>query len=201
MKKFITFIISLMMIVSAINADFKIMGGLNLSKYNVSPEEDSMTWSYKRGFLAGIGFEKNFIQNIVLEFDFLYFKKGSKVESADLPGFKLKYSLAAISIPVLLRFKFLDGTSPYVLGGVEFSSILSHEIKFEGEDEIDLKENTKSINFGLVFGCGYEIEIQDHLFFFIEARYHLGRTNLINNHVEEESMTPHAILIVVGMKS
>lgn len=189
------------MIVSVLNADFKIMGGFNLSKYNVSPEEDSMNWGYKRGFLAGIGFEINFIQNIALEFDILYFQKGSKVDSVDLPDFKLKYSLSAISIPVLLRVKFLDGTSPYVLGGVEFSSILSHKIKFEGEEEVDLKESTKSINFGLAFGCGYEIEIQDYLFFFIEARYHLGRTNLISNPVEEETMNPHAILIIVGVKS
>lgn len=201
MKRFITFILGLMVVVSALYADFKIMGGLNLSKYNVSPEEAGMNWNYKRGFLAGMGFEKKFIKNIDLEFDVLYFKKGSKVESADLPGFKLKYNLNVVSIPVLLKVKFLDGTSPYVLGGVEFSFILSHKIKFQAEEEVDIKENTKSIDYGLAFGSGFEIEIQEHLFFFIEARYHLGRTNIISNKIVEESMNTQTILIIIGMKS
>lgn len=189
------------MVVSALNADFKIMGGLNLSKYRVLPEEANMNWNYKRGFLAGIGFERTFYRNIFLEFDVLYFKKGSKIESVDLPNFKMKYNLNALSIPILLRVKLLDGTAPYILGGIEFSSILSHTVKSEGKEEVDIKQSTKSIDYGFVFGCGFELEIQEHLFFFIEARYNHGRRNIISKPVKDESMKTNAILIVVGVKS
>lgn len=201
MKKFVNFILSMMILASSLYADFKIMGGLNLSKYHVSPEKENTNWNYKMGFLAGIGLEKNFNQKIFLEVDVLYFQKGSKFESSALSRFKSKYNLSTVSIPLLLRIKFLEGTSPYVSGGVEFSSIVSHTVKSEGEEEIDLKETTKSIDHGFVFGCGYEIEIQENLFFFIEARYNLGQANIVSNPLEEKSMKTRAILIVLGVKS
>jgi len=201
MKKFISIISGLMIVVSAVNADFKIMGGFDLSKYRVLPEEANINWNYKRGFLAGIGFERTFYRNIFLEFDVLYFKKGSKIELVDLPNFKMKYNLNSLSIPILLRVKLLDGTAPYILGGIEFSSILSHTVKSEGKEEVDIKQSTKSIDYGFVFGCGFEIEIEEYLFFFIEARYHLGRANIINNPVEKDSINTQAILVLVGVKS
>jgi hypothetical protein len=55
MKKIIIFIL-IMMISSSLYADFKIMGGLNLSKYKNITGSD-FQYSYKRGFLVGIGFE------------------------------------------------------------------------------------------------------------------------------------------------
>lgn len=200
MKKLANFILC-MMLVSNVYADFKIIGGLNLSKYNVLPKKENIDWDYKVGFLGGIGLERNFNQNLILEFDFLYFQKGSKIESKDPSEMRRKYNLKAFSIPVLLRFKFLDGSSPYILGGVEFSFIISHEVTYDRQEPIDLKENTKNIDYGMVFGLGYELEIQEYLFFFVEARYHLGQRNIINIPVEVDSIRNNSISIVVGMRS
>ncbi len=186
---------------STLHADFKIFGGLNLSKYNVSPDDNNMNWNYKLGFLTGIGLEKKLSHNLLLEFDFLYFKKGSKVKPSDPSDAKRKYNLNALSIPILLRFKFSDGTSPYVFGGMEISALMDHEIKDEGQEAIDIKDNTKSLDYGIAFGCGYEIELQEYLFFFVEARYHLGLRNIIAVPLEVESMKTSAILIVFGMRS
>lgn len=177
------------------------MGGVNLSRYIVSPKEEGIKWGYERGFLAGIGFEKKFTDRMLLEFNFLFFKKGSKVEFADFPDLKETYRINAFSIPVLLRRKFFYGSSPYALGGVEFSSILAHKAKFEGEEAVDIKENTKKIDLGLVLGCGYELELEENLYLFIEARYHHGLVNIMSNPVEDQSMKNSTILILIGLRS
>ncbi|MCJ2514007.1 MAG: porin family protein [Candidatus Thermoplasmatota archaeon] len=198
MKKIIIFIL-IMMISSSLYADFKIMGGLNLSKYKNRTGSD-FQHSYKMGFLAGIGFEKKITQKILLEFDLLYFQKGSKTESNDFPYLKSEYKLNVISIPVLLRYQFLYDSSPYVLAGLELSSVISHEKKLEGQDLIDLEDTTDSTDFGYLFGCGYQIELQEDLFFFIEARYHFGDRNITKN-VIGFAIRTNVILIVVGLRS
>jgi len=184
-----------------LHADFKIIGGLNLSKYSVSPNKENLSWNYKIGFLAGIGLEKKLNYKLLIEFDFLYFQKGSKGESSSLPDNKWTYNLKAISIPVLLRFKFMDRTSPYIFGGLEVAALVDHEVIYEGQEAVDVKDKTKSLDYGLVFGCGYEIELQEFLYFFIEGRYHLGLKNIISAPLEVESMKTNAFLIVIGMRS
>lgn len=200
MKKIIHFML-IMLMASSLYADFKILGGMNFSKYSILPEENNSKWNYKMGFLAGIGLEKKITFKLLLEVDFLFFQKGSKVEFADFPDLKERFNLNVLSIPILLRNKFLYDSSPYVVGGVEFSSILSHEAKLEGEDKVDIKEHSKSLDFGFVFGCGYEIKIQEYLYFFIEARYHLGNKNIISNPVGKQSMKTNSILMIIGIRS
>jgi len=200
MKKIILFLL-IISTTSALYADFKVMGGLNLSRYIITPEEDGVNWDYERGFLGGIGLERSLSHHILFEFDLLFFQKGSQVEFSDFPGVKQIYRLNVFSLPVLLRGKFLYASSPYVLGGVEISSVLSHKAKFEGEDVVDLKENTKRIDLGFVLGCGYELELQERMYFFVEARYHLGLVNIMNTPGEDHSMKNNAILILIGVRS
>lgn len=200
MKKFLNLLLCILT-VSTLHADFKIIGGLNLSKYSVLPKKENLNWNYKLGFLAGIGLEKKLSYKFLVEFDFLYFQKGSEVESADIADSKWKYNLKVVSIPILLRFKFMDRTSPYMFGGFEVAALVGHEVKYEGLEAIDVKDNTKSLDYGLVFGCGYEIELQEFLYFFVEGRYHLGLRNIISVPLEVESMKTNVILIVIGMRS
>ena len=177
------------------------MGGVNFSKYIISPKEDGVKWDYERGLIGGIGLEKSLTSHMLLEVNFLFFQKGSKAEFADFPDLKEKYRINALSIPILLRRKFFYGSSPYALGGVEISSILAHKAKFEGEDAVDLKENTKRIDLGFVLGCGYELELEEHLYLFIEARYHHGLVNIMSNPVEDQSMKNSSVLILIGIRS
>jgi len=200
MKKIINFLL-IITTVSTLYADFKIMGGVNFSRYIVSPKEEGVKWDYERGLIGGIGLEKKITDRMLLEFNFLFFKKGSKVEFDDFPDLKETYRINAFSIPVLLRRKFFYGSSPYALGGVEFSSILAHKAKFEGEEAVDIKENTKKIDLGLVLGCGYELELEENLYLFIEARYHHGLVNIMSNPVEDQSMKNSTILILIGLRS
>ena len=189
------------LLVFPLYADFKVMGGMCISKYDVSPESANIQWDYKTGFSGGIGLERNLNPYMFLELDILYFQKGSQLESSDFADSETKYLLNVISLPILFRNKFLYDSSPYVVGGVEFSSILSHEVIVKGEEPVDLKDNTRSFDFGLVFGCGFEIKIEDHLFFFVEGRYHLGFRNIMASPLEEETKKTRAILVLIGFRS
>jgi len=197
--KRIASIVFYLILISSLQADFKIMAGMNLSKYRVLPEAEGTNWSYKSGFLAGIGLEKGFAPHTILEFDILYFVKGCQVESKDHSPFR--YDLRALSLPTMLKIKLLEETSPYVVGGIELSYILSHKIKLEKQAEVDLKENSRSFDYGVVVGFGFELKIEEHLFLFIEARYHQGKANLMSNPGAEQSMFTRSILAVLGMKS
>jgi len=198
MKRIISIVFYLLLI-SSLQADFKIMVGMNRSRYRVLPENEGTKWSTKPGFSAGIGLEKDFSPHTILEFDILYSGKGSRVESKDEPT--LKYDLKTLSLPVMLKIKFFEETSPYAVGGIELSYVLSHKIKLEKQAEIDLKENTRSFDYGFVVGVGFELKIEDHLFLFIETRYHQGKANLMRYPGVEESMFTRSILAVLGMKS
>lgn len=189
------------LVVFPLYADFKIMGGMNISRYDVLPESANIQWDYKRGFSGGIGLEKSLNPFMLLELDILYFQKGSQSESSDFPDSEAKYKLNVLSLPILFRSKFLYNSSPYVVGGVEFSSILSHEVVTRGEEPVDLKNDTRSFDFGFVFGCGFEIKIEDHLFFFVEGRYHLGFRNIVASPLVEETKKTKAILILIGFRS
>lgn len=191
MKKFLFIALSILLVSVTYAHGFKLMGGLNLSKYAVEPEIGGIEWKNKTGFLAGGGIDISLVPNIAVEIDALYFQKGSKVE---IDGVDIEYALNVISIPALLRVKFLPGPSPYVLGGGEFSIILSHEL-----DEVDIKENYESFDYGLVFGAGFEMKMPGASFF-IEGRYYQGVKNIIKEPVGDESLKTKAIVAVVGIK-
>jgi len=181
-------------------ADFKIMGGFNLSKYRVSGGNEELEWNNKPGFAAGLGFERNLNPLLLVEFNVLYFKKGSKVKSA-ADASQWTYNLNVVSVPVLFRSKFLYDSSPYVVAGVEFSFITSHQVKSGDLEPLDIKDRTQSFDFGLVFGGGFELKLQDRLFLFVEGRYQLGIRNIVNDPSDPQSRKTKALLILVGVRS
>jgi len=191
MKKFLFIFLSILLVSVTYAHGFKFMGGLNLSKYAVEPEVSGIEWKNKTGFLAGAGIDISLVPNIAIEIDALYFQKGSKVE---VLGVEKDYTLNVISIPALLRIKFLPGPSPYILGGGEFSLILSHEF-----EEEDIKENFKSFDYGLVFGAGFEMTMPGASIF-IEGRYNIGMNNIKKDPVGDESIKTKAIVVIVGIK-
>lgn len=196
------FIILLNLILTAgLSADVKFLGGINLSKYNSSANGENIQWNYRLGFLGGMGLEKKLTGSISLELDVLFFQKGSKAKYSDSPSLESLYNLNTVSLPLLIKVKISEGSSPYVLGGMEISSLLSHDLKRDEEEPVDLKEDTGSFDFGLVLGCGYELEIQEQLFIFLETRYHIGMKNIRINPSNEQSWKTQAILLILGVKS
>jgi len=191
MRKFLLIFLAVILISTTHAYGFKVMGGGHLSKYVAEPEVAGIELKNKTGFLIGAGIELFSVPHISLEVEGLYFRKGSKV---DIGGVEADYTLDVISVPALVKVKILPGPSPYVFGGGEFSFILTHK-----EDDLDIKDNTKSFDYGLVFGAGYEISMPGASVFF-EGRYHLGIANILKDPDPGESLKTKALAVVVGIK-
>jgi len=191
MKKFLLIFLTIILVSTTHAYGFKLMAGGHLSKYAVEPEGAGVEWKNKTGFLVGGGIELFSVPHISLDIDGFYFRKGSKYKSATE---ELDYTLDVISITPLVRVKFLPGPSPYVLGGGEFSYVLTHK-----SDDTDIKANYKSYDYGLVFGAGFQMSMPGASLFF-EGRYHLGVANILKDPDPDESLKTKAIVVIVGIK-
>ncbi len=214
MKKGV-FILSILILVSGIRAqDIKFMVGGSISRYEISPEtylefrpnEYSYEISNKAGFMIGGGIEFSLARNVSLEINVLYLQKGTEArrifsQSLIIPPLQI-YTLHVINIPVLLKINFLRGSSPYILGGYEWSFVLSHRCKpfFDGQTgDISITESTET-PVGLVFGGGYEIKLKKTSFF-IEARYLNGLNNIIKDfQFDWETAKTRTLIVFAGFK-
>lgn len=158
---------------SSLYGDFKVLGGLNLSNYKGN---ENTIWTYKMGFQGGIGIELDITYRTLFEVDILFFKKGSRTGPSIREE---RHVLNTMSIPVLLRSKLFHGTSPYVVGGVEFAAIISNFMNQKEEEPVDLEGTLNGLDISAVFGGGFDMELREGLFMFIEARCHLGQRNLL----------------------
>lgn len=191
MKKFLLIFLSFILISATHAYGFKLMGGGHLTKYVVMPEIVGDEWNNKMGFLVGGGIELFSIPNISLDVDGFYSRKGSKFVSGATEN---EYVLDVISITPVVRVKFLPGPSPYVLGGGEFSYILTHK-----RDDVDIKMDYKSYDYGLVFGAGYQLSMPGASLFF-EGRYHLGIANILKDPAPDDSLKTKGLVVIVGIK-
>lgn len=171
--KKVVFLALLFLFRSSLYGDFKILGGLNLSNYTGN---ENTIWTYKMGFQGGIGIELDMTYRTLFEVDILFFKKGSRTGPSIREE---RHVLNTMSIPVLLRSKLFHGTSPYVVGGVEFVAIISNIMNQKEEEPVDLEGTLNGLDISAVFGGGFEMELREGLFLFLEARCHLGQRNLL----------------------
>ena len=153
MKKLLFILLSVMSVSGILAQGFKVMGGLTLSKYSVSNEG---TWEFKTGFATGFGYEINITPNIAFEFDTMFIQKGATRTLREYTY--RKYSLNEITIPMLVKIRLKPDSSPYILGGGEFSFILSQKEK-PGNCPYEIylmPPSYKKYDYGLVFGGGFE---------------------------------------------
>ena len=163
MKK-ILIIISILFLVSGAYAQTgKFLAGINLSNYHSTDE----TTSAKFGYWGGVGFEWG-SELFIGELDILYYQKGATVE---VGGKDVDLTLAELLFPLMVKIKFLPGTSPYVFAGGEAGLVLAYKssdpVIQAGRDAV------KSWDYGLIFGAGLELWFGS-AGIFIEGRYHYG---------------------------
>ena len=129
--------------------------------------------TFRTGAIAGCGIELS-SKYLSFEMDALFFQKGWRIKNFYWDVFTgyTYYRLNEVGFPVLFKMSLLSGTSPYLLGGYEFSFVLSHK-----KDGKDLAKETKKTDSSLVLGLGFRKKIEKS-FLFIEGRYHLGLQHL-----------------------
>ena len=181
----------------------KVLGGVGLANITYSQDGSAAAGTsidqYKKsklGILGGIGYQSG--SRFGFEINFLYVQKGVRFEGSDSGSavgtggsFDVKVKVTEVSLPVLVKIRFKEGSTPFVIAGGEIAYILSSKADYwakdDATDEIysgteDLNEydNMNKIDYGLVFGAGFEL-VSGPVPLSIEGRYHMGMANLFKN--------------------
>ncbi len=201
-------------------------GGLSLASMTYPDNVDDGGYNIdeylkrKTGFMGGISFDMG--KQLGLEIGFFYIQKGvayaMEMEQEGL-AFKVdgKLFLDEISAPILLKIRFSPGSTPFIVAGGEIAYVLSSKFDWSveadnGERESgseDLIEQVNRIDYGLVFGAGYEMKMGGSSLV-IQGRYHLGLADLAKKELEEggglapvnegEWTKSNAIVLMLGIK-
>ncbi|MCG3154164.1 MAG: hypothetical protein DKINENOH_00758 [bacterium] len=191
-----------------------VMGGLNLAKLNVDPDM-GLDISNRTAFGAGGVLQVGLAENLSLQLQPMYLQKGAKGEGefsdpeSGLSGKAETTAKAAfLEVPAMLKFNLSSGnTKPYIMAGPMIGFLLSNkqEIKITGSgfedysEEVDIKDETKSIDFGLGFGAGVSFPAGNNSLF-VEGRYALGLTNLNDDPEDSEtSIKTRGIQVMAGV--
>ena len=181
----------------------KLMAGLSMSNLNISetiPATAEKT--SKMGFMGGLGYESGGM--IAFEMDLLYCPGGAVFKAVD-PANKGKISITAnaVALPVMLKVRFLPGTTPYILAGGEVGYILSQKVVATAADgtstEEDITDNVSRLYYGLVFGGGVDLQTGG-MNLLLEARYRLGLSNQVKDPPTGTYAKATALMFLLGVK-
>ncbi|NNK70909.1 MAG: PorT family protein [Flavobacteriaceae bacterium] len=126
----------------------------------------------KTDFHGGLVGNFGICDNWTIEPGLIYSRQGSDYSDSEYSG---SYDLDYLNIPVIAQYEVADNFT--LEAGPQFGILLSakDEFSIEGESfEEDVKDNTKSMDFGLNLGAGYMITDNIKL----SASYNLGLVNL-----------------------
>lgn len=154
------------------------IGGLNLA--NVSGDDADFLGtspSNSMGFTAGAFLVYNFNENLGIRPEVHYSQKGAKWEEG---GDKITAKLVYVDVPILVQFAIPTegGFKPILFAGPYVAFNMSAKVVYDIEgfdmDDEDIKDDTKSMDYGVLFGAG--VVIND--MFEITARYGMGLTSV-----------------------
>jgi hypothetical protein len=177
MKKMSVFIVLLfaLCIVLPVSAQVHlgVLGGLNLA--NVSGDtDDEADWQSSTFFGFGVVLDYALDEYITLHFEPMYLQKGAEINEE---GYDAKLTLTYLEVPVMLRYVLgTNKNKPYIMGGPTIGFNQSAHYKDDDDDE-NVKDDIKGVDFGLGFGGGISLPMDNNLIF-VEARYTLGVTNI-----------------------
>ncbi len=151
----------------AVNAQttLGVKAGANFSNYKY---EDSDGSDRKAGLYIGGLANIPISEMFSFQPEVVYSMEGGK---EDIAGDKYELKLNYINVPFLLQYKasgFIAETGPQV------GFLMNATDKFEGEDEEDVKDSFKGINFSWAIGLGYKMASG----FGVNARYNIGLSNI-----------------------
>lgn len=164
--------IGTMLAVQAQNVKFGIKGGLNISKLTAFDESKTLAGFNAGGFI-NIGLNKSW----AIQPEVVYSAQGTKLNSSVFFGLghipstvKLNY----VNVPVMVQYTIAEAF--YVEAGPQLGILASAKYRVNN-NTTDVKDDMKSIDFGLGFGCGYTFDMG----LGVNARYNFGLTNVFDS--------------------
>jgi hypothetical protein len=158
-------------VVSAQDVRFGVKAGLNIATLTGDVVDDIKS---KIGFNVGGFSEIKISEKFAVQPELLYSTQGAKFDGGS-------ESLNYINIPVMAKFFVAESFS--IEAGPQIGFLTSAKAKFDDEDvSVDIKDELKSIDFGLNFGAGYDFTPN----LSAGLRYNLGLSNIADNESNDE---------------
>lgn len=206
MKKIILSAVAVMAFAFANAQEVKygIKGSVNLS--NFSGDTDGLDLQSKVGFNAGGFVEIKLSDKFGIQPEILFSTQGTKAkaEGVEIEGNfyngEVCFNLSYINVPVMFKYYAVDKLNIEV--GPQIGFLTSAKTKttvdgFNGSNEMDVKDNFESIDFGLNFGAGYDFT--DH--FSAGLRYNLGLANIAKTEAGDDTKIHNSVFsLSVGYK-
>jgi len=170
-----------------------IKAGLALANLYGDDVEDT---DMKLGFGGGAFLTYNFTPQFAIQPEVMFMMKGAKFTEEGIDD-DTKINLTYIEIPVLLKFtpQMEGNIKPNIFAGPAVGILMSAKIKNDAFDEdFDIKDGMKSMDFGIHFGAGVDIQMETIKITF-DARYCMGMAKVIDYEewnklgVEDEVLT------------
>ncbi|MBB6330177.1 opacity protein-like surface antigen [Chryseobacterium sediminis] len=142
---------------------FGLKAGLNVSTLS------NMDMKSKAGFYGGVFVNIPVAKDFAIQPEVLYSAVGAKEKGDSNAKLNLEY----ISVPVMFQYKALPNF--YVEAGPQFNFLMGAELKND-VGSLQLKNATKSFDFGIGLGAGYNITKNIG----VNVRYTAGVADIVN---------------------
>ncbi|HVI44305.1 MAG TPA: porin family protein [Chitinophaga sp.] len=154
--------------VQAQKVQFGVKGGLNIDKITNTDGAKTRA-SFYAGGLVNIALNESW----AVQPELLYSGQGTKFERSFLGYTYAKGTLKTdyINIPVMVQYSIVPAF--YVEAGPQLGILAGAKIK-SGSSSVDVKDQMKSIDFGLGLGFGYKFDMG----LGVSGRYNFGLTNI-----------------------
>lgn len=172
MKFYVTVALAAIFMAGSAKAQHVNMGvkaGLNV--YNINTDNNT-SYDSKTGLNLGLIGHIHLSRQLALQPEVVYSAQGAKYTVA---GTETKIKLNYINVPVLFQYMFDNGFR--LQAGPQVGFLASAKSETNNTDT-DIKNNLKSIDFGLGAGVGY---VHPASGFGVDARYNLGLSNINEN--------------------
>ena len=207
-KKSLIFLLFFFFVVSncVFSLEFGIKGGFSLSKLNIiyccccdgDCEDEKADSRNLNGFQAGMFFTFDISENIQLQPEILFAKRGTKeVDSSTSEWYtcesEAKWKLTYVEIPVLLKFNLQSKGSfkPGFFVGPYFAHNLSSKVCvkttgqfddeiYDREYEEDIECYLESFDYGIIVGAGFDFKTGSTRII-LDVRYSHGLANIFKS--------------------
>lgn len=146
---------------------FGVKAGANFSNFTGDDLDGAKT---KVGFHAGALVALPLFSDFTLQPEVVYSGQGYKVSENQFSG---KLNADYINVPIL--FKYNNPTGFFAETGPQIGFLMSAKAKISGQDDVDVKDESKSTDFSWAIGIGYLLKDVN---LGLDVRYNLGLSNL-----------------------
>jgi len=191
MKKFFVLIAAAIVCMSAsAQVQFGAKVGFDMTHFWGEDVPHGLQPNYQVGLMMEYKFNPKFAIAPEVVFAAQGGKASDKVDVEDVPGIvnvEGTFHTNYINVPLMLKFyatpSFSIDFGPQVGFNVYSKITASGKVgTIEAKETIDLKDNTKTVDFGLGLGATYNLTNNA----FVQARYTLGLTNVFDVHDSHE---------------